>query len=546
MTEPAFLTDLLAGAGNPVAQGILAALCTFILEDPTTITCGLLVADGRMSFESAAVGLSIGIAVGDLGLYALGYLLADKAVAWGWVTREHLERGRELAERHLITAVVAARFVPGMRIPCYAGAGAVRAPFWKFALIAAVASTIWTLLLLHLTVALGRAIFPLLEEWRWPVALGFLALLLGAQTLARRTALGRSSESKDDPPVASTFEFWPAWLFYIPVSLYYVGLAIRHRSVMLPSCANPSIYSGGISKESKSQILGLIPDQWSKHVPRYVTFTVLPDANAELAQEVMRQAGLSFPIVAKPDAGQRGDGVRRVDHAGELAAYLERFPRGAVVILQQLAQWVPEAGIFYARHPDEQQGRVLSLTLKEFPEVVGDGRRTLRELIASDARARLMAHVYMNRHAHRLNDVLADGERFRLVFAGNHCQGAVFRDGGHLITEELTARFDAIARSMPGFYFGRFDVKYRDLDSLRAGEHFEILEVNGASAECTHIWDPAMKLPDAYRVLFRQFSILFSIGAANRARGARPLPARQLFRDYLDYRRLANRYPPTA
>src|SRR5207249_10309001 len=37
------------------------------------------------------------------------------------------------------------------------------------------------------------------------------------------------------------WEFWPAWLFYIPVGVYYAWLAIRHRSLSVPTSANPGI-----------------------------------------------------------------------------------------------------------------------------------------------------------------------------------------------------------------------------------------------------------------------------------------------------------------
>ena len=54
----------------------------------------------------------------------------------------------------------------------------------------------------------------------------------------------------------------------------------------------------------------------------------------------------------------------------------------------------------------------------------------------------------------------ARGERVRLVFAGNHCKGAAFRDGRDLITPALTERVDWLARTIPGFHFGRFDVRF--------------------------------------------------------------------------------------
>src|SRR3546814_11492466 len=71
---------------------------------------------------------------------------------------------------------------------------------------------------------------------------------------------------------------------------------------------------------------------------------------------------------------------------------------------------------------------------------------------------------------------------------------------------------------MPEFYFGRFDVRFRSVEALGRGEDFQILEVNGASAEAIHIWDPEHTVRETYRVLFEQFRLLSEIGAGNRDR----------------------------
>jgi hypothetical protein len=85
-------------------------------------------------------------------------------------------------------------------------------------------------------------------------------------------------------------------------------------------------------------------------------------------------------------------------------------------------------------------------------------------------------------------------------------------NGNDLATEALTTKIDQIAKQIPNFYFGRFDVRYDNPESLKKGDGFEIVEVNGAGSEATHIWDPSTKLLEAYRVLFQQWELLFKIG----------------------------------
>ncbi len=326
-------------------------------------------------------------------------------------------------------------------------------------------------------------------------------------------------------PALSFFEFWPGWLFYLPVWLWVGWLSLRHRGIRLPLVANPLFPAGGLFGEVKSDILDQLQGDAGAWVARYVKVDRGTGPGVEVARFAIARAraeGLDFPLVAKPELGCRGAGVRPVRDPGELAAYIEGFPHGEAFLLQMLVDAEGEAGVFYVREPGAPQGEIVSLTLKYFPHVIGDGRRTLEQLIRDDPRAGRLSHLYLGRHVARLGEVLADGEPFRLAFAGSHSRGAIFRDGTNLVTEPMRARFDAIARQVPEFWFGRFDVRFEEFAELQAGRGFTIVECNGAGSESTHIWDSRTTLRAAYGALFRQYSLLWRIGAANRARGFRP------------------------
>ena len=154
-----------------------------------------------------------------------------------------------------------------------------------------------------------------------------------------------------------------------------------------------------------------------------------------------------------------------------------------------------------------------------------DGRH--RGLVRAHPRFRLQADVFLARHAARRDHVLAPGETFQLARAGNHAQGTEFRDGRALWTPALDRRIDEIARRFDGFYFGRFDVRYRDPSAFMAGEDLAIVELNGVTSEATHIYDPSSSIVAAWRTLMEQWSMAFAIGAANRRRGCRPLDSPQ-------------------
>jgi hypothetical protein len=353
----------------------------------------------------------------------------------------------------------------------------------------------------------------------------------------------------EDAPPLSPFEFWSPKLFYLPVWLWIAWLALRHRGVRLPLIANPGLPASGLVGESKSDVLSRFGSEAARWSAPFVTLDrteAAPEILAEAGLTRLAEAGLALPVVAKPDLGCRGAGVRPIHSAEELKIYLQAFPVGQRLLLQRLVDVEGEAGVFYVRRPGAARGEIFSLTLKYLPKVTGDGRRTLRALIAGDQRAGRLQHLYLHRHADRLDAVVPAGERVRLAFAGSHSRGAIFRNGGAYVTEALRARFDAIAADIPGFCFGRFDVRFADFDAFRQGRGFTILECNGAGAEATHIWDSRTRLRDAYATLFRQFALLWRIGADNRRRGFRPEPWRVFLRRWLDERRLVALYPPTA
>jgi hypothetical protein len=354
--------------------------------------------------------------------------------------------------------------------------------------------------------------------------------------------LAAPRQAETAPPPISRFEFLPSWIVYGPVIVQWVALGLRYGDFSLPTAANPRISTGGLCGERKSAILALAGDGAQKWI---APWTIM-DTGAEdcaRATVAMREAGLSLPLVVKPDIGCNGTGVRLVRNEAALADAFAAFPRGVTLVLQAFADMPGEAGIFYIRHPGEPVGRLTSLTLKSPPTVMGDGVSTLGELIDADPRHRRLRTLYGTRLGERLDEVPAAASTVQLVFAGNHCKGSIFTDGNGEITQALTARIDTIAKDIPDFHFGRFDVRFSTLQALRRGEDFSIIEINGVGSEATHIWDPATRLTAIWSDQLRHYGAAWSIGAAMRRRGARPSGLRAMLRDWRLQRRLMRSYP---
>jgi hypothetical protein len=338
------------------------------------------------------------------------------------------------------------------------------------------------------------------------------------------------------------WEFWPGWIFYPPVALYCVWQGIKHHSFSLPAIANLNQKNGGIVGESKigilSKLMATSPELTAE------AFLVEGDSAAiRLARisELCLEHEITMPFVLKPDIAQRGAGFKKIQSIEGMREYLSRVR--VPLILQRYVAAPYEAGIFYYRFPGEPKGHILGITRKVFPCVTGDGIRTIRELIDADSRAQLIAHTYLQRFGAEAERVIARGEPLRLVEAGNHCQGCEFRDGSELFTHELLGTFDSISQNLRGFFVGRFDVRYSSDDELRHGRNFQIIELNGAASEATHIYDSRNSLWSAYRTLFRQWRIVYAIGAANRRLGFRPPPTYAIWRDWREFATQACEFP---
>jgi RimK-like ATP-grasp domain len=333
------------------------------------------------------------------------------------------------------------------------------------------------------------------------------------------------------------WEFWPPSVFYPPLLVHVAWLMVKHRSMTVFTAANPSIVAGGFVGESKYAILqglGSTPSHVAR--ARLISGGLDREAKVDVVRRFMADEALSFPVVLKPDRGQRGSGVVIVRSFDALQDCLDRSSVDTIV--QEYVDGA-EFGVFYYRHPSEARGHIFSVTEKILPTVAGDGRHTLQELILGDDRAVCAARLYFDRHRERLLEIPPIGEAIALAELGTHCRGAMFLDGARMLTPALEQRFDAIARGFDGFYFGRFDVRAPGgIEGFQQG-CFKILELNGVTSEATHIYHPGTPLTQAYRVLMAQWRIAFEIGAENCRRGIAATPVRILLSLAREYRHTA-------
>jgi hypothetical protein len=269
--------------------------------------------------------------------------------------------------------------------------------------------------------------------------------------------------------------------------------------------------SGGMMGESKYEVLNLVPDDLR---PKTILIK-LPHTKLEVLRRI-KEASLTFPLIFKPDLGERGWMVRRIDSLENLEDYLSEIKID--FIIQEFVDLPLEFGVYYIRFSNEQNGTVNSITAKEFLSVQGDGEKTLMELIHENERASLQLASLKEKYKLSLNEVIPRGKSMELVSIGNHCLGTKFLNANHLITPRLCDSFDSISKKINGFYFGRFDLRCATYADLENGK-IKIVELNGCGAEPSHIYHPGASLWKGIGDLITHWHNLYLVSKENHQRG---------------------------
>jgi hypothetical protein len=340
-------------------------------------------------------------------------------------------------------------------------------------------------------------------------------------------------------------------VFYIVPACMWVALSLRYLSATLPSAANPAMEVGGLWGESKTQGHELFGSTARCGIAPYLELDRSgndPHAERDMqrVREGLASAGLDYPLIAKPDRGYQGWGVKLAQDEADVRSYLTSLQPGEGLILQEYITYGGEAGLFYVRHPGEPRGRITSLALTYAPHIVGDGRATLKQLVMNDTVLAKSAAIYRPQHGDAWDLPVAEGEVVILTHARSARLGAVYRDARDLVTPALEERVEEIARDIEGFHFGRFDIRFRSVEALQRGEDFYIVELNGAGAEMLHLWDGRAGIVAAYRTLWMQYRTLFALSAENQRRGHKPVGFWHMLKMQMRQEKLRRSYPPST
>ncbi len=321
------------------------------------------------------------------------------------------------------------------------------------------------------------------------------------------------------------WEAWPFKLLYAPITPVWLWYILRSGYVWFFTPSNPKLTFGGMEGEPKKEMYDLLP----KHLYP-PTFNVQPGEDFSLIEKKLQENNIIFPLIVKPEIGGQGILFRKLDTVEELKHYHSIIPFEYIV--QQLVHYPMEVSVFYIRHPKEARGIVTGFLHKIPMQVIGDGVQTLEQLILQHPKGQKRTEELYGKHTEKWNSIIPAGEKYMLSYAANHNRGAQFVDLKEHIDEKLVAQFDEISVRINDFFYGRYDIMCTNVEDLKNGKNFTILEYNGCGAEPNHFYDTGYTLIGAYKEILKHWKALYAISMYNKNQGVQPW-SRQKGRTFL-------------
>ena len=269
--------------------------------------------------------------------------------------------------------------------------------------------------------------------------------------------------------------------------------------------------------EPKKEMYDLLPKELYP-----ATFYVAPREDFNKIITDLQTNNISYPFIVKPDVACQGILFRKIDNEDELKNYHDKMP--VEYLVQHLVKYNMEVSVFYIRHPQDKKGTVTGFLHKIPLQVTGNGKNTLGELVALHPKGKKRIGEVYSKHKERWNDILPAGEKYMLSYAANHNRGAHFIDLKEHIDDKLVSIFDEISLGINDFFYGRYDIMCTNVDDLKNGKNFTILEYNGCGAEPNHFYDTGYTLLGAYKEILKHWKALYQICRYNSEQGIKPWP----------------------
>lgn len=308
------------------------------------------------------------------------------------------------------------------------------------------------------------------------------------------------------------WETWPYLVKYIPIAPVWLWYCMRARSLWFFTPSNPTITFGGFEGEPKKEMYLQLPPQSYPY-----SIYISPCMSIAEVEDLIAKHNFDYPFAVKPDVGMMGFMFRKIYSIDKLKEYHQKIRVNYIV--QTLICHPLEVSVFYYRLPNDEKGTITGFLRKECPEVTGDGKSTLLQLILKYDRVRFHIEEMKKKHREKLYHIIPSGEKFCLTYALNLSRGGRLVSLAEEIDEKLVKVFDDLFNYTKHFYYGRYDIKCASIEELKEARNFCILEYNGCGAEPHHAYDNGNTLLQAYKIFLHHWSVLYKISKYNHKNG---------------------------
>jgi hypothetical protein len=307
-----------------------------------------------------------------------------------------------------------------------------------------------------------------------------------------------------------TWRYWPMELLYLPLTLYifFVG-SLKTQRLFYFAAANPKVPLGGFASDSKFSITSAIPDEFK---PK--TFLVLKSDSTDELNSKLENNTIHFPLFTKPDIGEGGFLVKKINSMPELIAYHTSYNMNYLV--QEYIDDPIELSILI--HNADGQLKISSITERKYLSIEGDGISTLENLLYTNKRIKFRINNIIEKCKDELHVVLKKGEVYQPILIGNWDYGANYIERTEMANHVLTQVMEDINKTINLFNYARYDIKCKTEEELFLG-FFKILEINGVKGEPIHIYDSKYSLAKAYSEIFKHWGFIMKISKRNIASG---------------------------
>ena len=177
-----------------------------------------------------------------------------------------------------------------------------------------------------------------------------------------------------------------------------------------------------------------------------------------------------YPFIIKPTVCSRdGNGVKLIKNRIELQKYLKKNINVKLMV-QEYIDNNKEIGISYKRNPLSNSGKITFI-----------GNRFLDK----NSYDTIYGVTDILRHLFNISKKYVHDTKF-------------------LYTKKLENTIDKISKGIPDFYLGRYDILYKNVNDLRMGKNFYIVEANG-----TMVFFLSMTYSNIFEIIIKSIEWFF-------------------------------------